>query len=85
MFVTNLLQDSSLVEHIVDRLGFGMLIGMEAIRNALHEYVLTRGVLPYAGVSGFMHDKSNSDFQNFLVSFSKALGAGNLGEVEHLI
>ena len=42
-------------------------------------------VLRYAGVSGFMHDKSNSDFQNFVVSFSKALGAGNLGEVEHLI
>ena len=42
-------------------------------------------MLPYARVSGFMHDKSNSEFWNFVVSFSKALGVGNLGEVEHLI
>ena len=35
----DLLQDLSLVEHIVDNLGFDMLIGMEVIRNALRENV----------------------------------------------
>ena len=84
-YVTDLLQDSSLVEHITDRLGFGMFLGMESIRSSLCEYALTMGVLPYVRVSGFMHDKSNLDFQNFVVSFSRALGVDNLGEVEHLI
>lgn len=45
MVVTNLLQDLTLVEYIADMLGFGMLIDMEAIKNALCEYVLTRGEL----------------------------------------
>ena len=55
------------------------------LKKDFHQYVLTRGELPYAEVSGFMHDKSTSEFQNFVISFSKALGAGNLGEAEHLI
>ena len=84
-YVTDLLQDLSLVEGITDKLDFGNLHGMEGIRSSLREYVLAVGVLPYAGVSSFLQDKGNSDFLNFVESFSKALGGGNLGQVEHLI
>ena len=73
------------MEGIIDKLDFGNLLRMEGIRSSLHEYVLAVGVLPYARVSGFLQDKGNSNFLNFVASFSKALGGGNLGQVEHLI
>ena len=42
-----------MAEGIVDKLGFGNLLGMEVIRSALHEYVLAVGVLPYVGVAHY--------------------------------
>ena len=61
-YVTNLLQDLTLVEGIVDNLTFYNLLGMKGLKSALRKYILAVGVLPYVGLSGFLQDKGNLDF-----------------------